>query len=163
MAAASDLLYTVAHPKDATAANPPIRFRLSPPADQPVTMPKLRQFLRPAALLWLAGAVTTLAADPREVWDGQSRPWLASVGKLTVPGTRIEDGYNRHYIEDCSATLVRSPGAASADVIVTAWHCLADYRDLSKPILFTLRAGGGAGGAPRPGALVACAQQLTSV
>ncbi len=106
-------------------------------------MPKLRQFLPPAALLWLVGTVPALATDPREVWDGDTRPWLASVGKLTVPGTRIEDGYSRHYIEDCSATLVRLPDAGTADVIVTAWHCLADYRDLSKPILFTLRAADG--------------------
>ena len=88
----------------------------------------------------LAIAPTVLADDPREVWDGQTSPWLASVGKLTVPGIRIEDGYPRHHIEDCSATLVKASGAASADLVVTAWHCLAYYRDLSKTILFTLAA-----------------------
>ena len=100
----------------------------------------LKHLQRTAALLCLAVTPAVLADDPREVWDGITPPWLASVGKLTVPGVRIERGYRRHHIEDCSATLVKASGDASADLVVTAWHCLAYYRDLSKTILFTLGA-----------------------
>ena len=117
-------------------------------------MRNLKHFRRTAALLCLAVAPTVLADDPREVWDGHTPPWLASVGKLTVPGIRIENGYPRHHIEDCSATLVKASGAASADLVVTAWHCLAYYRDLSKTILFTL-------GAPDSSPLQRAARRLT--
>ena len=100
-------------------------------------MSYLKRFRQTAAFLCLVAGTTALAEDPRRVWDGGGPAWLVAVGKLTVHGVRIEDGYPRHLIEDCSATLVRAAGDASADLIVTAWHCLAYYRDLSKPILFT--------------------------
>ena len=97
-----------------------------------------RHLVHLVATLWLCNSVSVLASDPRQVWDGQTPEWLVSVGKLTVPGIRVEDGYPRHHHEDCSATLVRAPGAGDADIIVTAWHCLEYYRDLSRPITFTL-------------------------
>ena len=34
--------------------------------------------------------------------------------------------------------LVGRPGTARADILVTAWHCLEFYHDLSRPILFSL-------------------------
>ena len=40
--------------------------------------------------------------------------------------------------EDCSATLVAQRVPQRANTIITAWHCLEFYRDLSKPISFTL-------------------------
>ncbi len=61
------------------------------------------------------------------------------MGKLYVPGSELENGRRKHRREDCSATLVAaSPEAGSADVIITAWHCIEFYNDLSRPILFTL-------------------------
>jgi hypothetical protein len=57
------------------------------------------------------------------------------VGRLQVPGIRYRNGRRRHYLEDCSGTLVGNAGAA---FVLTAWHCFADYRDLSQRILFTL-------------------------
>jgi hypothetical protein len=63
---------------------------------------------------------------------------LRAVGKLQVPGQRYRNGYTSHYLEDCSATLVTLPGRVEADTIVTAWHCLELYKDLSQPISFTL-------------------------
>ncbi|WP_439106341.1 trypsin-like serine peptidase [Congregibacter sp.] len=60
-----------------------------------------------------------------------------SVGKLHVPGQRYENGYARHYDEDCSATLVSDrEHAPSSSLIVSAWHCLEFYRDISKPLTF---------------------------
>ena len=72
----------------------------------------------------------------RSLYDGDdSPPWLLAVGRLQVPGIRYRDGRRRHYLEDCSGTLVGTPGAV---FVLTAWHCFADYRDLSQRILFTL-------------------------
>ena len=76
--------------------------------------------------------------DSRQVQTASSPAWLAAVGRLQVPGSKFSDGRRRHHREDCSATLVaRRPGDRS-DTIVTAWHCLEFYHDLSKPIRFLL-------------------------
>jgi len=78
--------------------------------------------------------------DSREAFDGAVMPWLQAVGRLQVPGQRHREGQTAHYLEDCSATLVALPGRAEADIILTAWHCLEWYRDLSRPIVFTAQA-----------------------
>lgn len=96
-------------------------------------------------LCMLLAAVCTIsaAADNRQPFTGQTYRWLSAVGKLEVPGVRHRDGRSRHYIEDCSATLVGHPGHHSANTIITAWHCLEFYSDLSKPISFILQTDGG--------------------
>ena len=76
--------------------------------------------------------------DPRLVYAAGAPPWLRAVGRLRVPGVKFEQGRRSHYIEDCSATLVSRPGAERAATIVTAWHCLEYYADLSQRISFTL-------------------------
>ncbi|MEM8660994.1 MAG: trypsin-like peptidase domain-containing protein [Pseudomonadota bacterium] len=80
-------------------------------------------------------------ADPREEYHQGSPNWLRAVGKLKVPGSTYENGKRIYQWEDCSATLVSANGSARADTIVTAWHCLENYSDLSRPIQFTLTAG----------------------
>lgn len=95
-------------------------------------------------LLVLAGFVlaTRLAqADSTEFFRPASPTWLGAVGKLHVPGVRYEGGHQLNHRENCSATLVASPGQANeavANTIITAWHCLEFYNDLSKTITFTL-------------------------
>jgi len=71
-------------------------------------------------------------ADPRRLVDAQSPDWLQAVGQLTVPGHRFVDGERQHHLEDCSATLI------GPTTILTAWHCLEFYGDLSREILFRL-------------------------
>ncbi len=89
-------------------------------------------------LLWSGYMpLTGLAADDRLIYSSQAPSWLRAVGKLTVPGSNYVKGRLRHHQEDCSATLVTTRTANSADTIVTAWHCLESYRDLSKPVVFT--------------------------
>ncbi|WP_439102671.1 trypsin-like serine peptidase [Congregibacter sp.] len=62
---------------------------------------------------------------------------LASVGQLHVPGQRFENGYARHYDEDCSATLITDDERSkSSRFIVSAWHCMEFYRDTSKALTF---------------------------
>lgn len=91
--------------------------------------------------LLLPAAATPAAAqgstDPRQPFQaGVSPDWLRAVGRLTVPGIRYEDGRRRHHTERCSATLVRGKSDRQADTIVTAWHCVEYYEDLSQRILF---------------------------
>lgn len=87
--------------------------------------------------------VTCAHAGSRETYHSQSPTWLQAVGKLQVPGIKYSQGYPRNHRENCSATLIaRSsnslPTSAVSDTIVTAWHCLEFYKDLSKTITFTL-------------------------
>jgi len=97
-----------------------------------------------AAALVLAPLQLSLAdpaadsVDSREAYSSASPAWLRAVGKLHVPGSRYRAGKREHLQENCSATLVVSEARLRADTIITAWHCLADYHDLSKPITFTL-------------------------
>jgi hypothetical protein len=81
------------------------------------------------------------ASDTRQVYSLESPAWLRAVGKLSVPGHKYENGRRAHHFEDCSATLVAQPRSTRADTIITAWHCLEFYQDLSKPITFTLLPG----------------------
>jgi hypothetical protein len=93
---------------------------------------------RLTACAFAAWAIAAGATDSREVFSGESHAWLRAVGKLQVPGQRYQGGQQSHYTEDCSATLVARPGRKRADTIITAWHCLEWYGDLSKPITFTV-------------------------
>lgn len=88
--------------------------------------------------------------DSRRAYTTTAPTWLRAVGRLTVPGSKYRDGHRSHYLEDCSATLVGRPGASQADTLVTAWHCLEFYGDLSRPILFTLLPGVGESGTKPP-------------
>lgn len=100
------------------------------------SVPKL-QLLALAVLL----AACAARADQRQVFAENSPPWLQSVGKLDVPGIAYREGKRRHQRENCSGTLVAPAGQLLADIVVTAWHCLEFYTDLSKPITFTLLPG----------------------
>jgi hypothetical protein len=77
-------------------------------------------------------------SDSREVFSSAAPQWLRAVGKLQVPGSIYRDGRRSHLLEDCSATLIATRAGREADTVVTAWHCLVNYDDLSKPITFTL-------------------------
>jgi V8-like Glu-specific endopeptidase len=71
-------------------------------------------------------------ADPRQQFQADSPGWLSAVGKLTVPGQHFEEGERLHHREDCTATLI------GARTILTAWHCLEYYGDVSHDIVFKL-------------------------
>ncbi len=79
--------------------------------------------------------------DNRQVYSTNAPDWLRAVGKLQVPGDKYHDGRRSHHREDCSATLVARHPDTRADTIITAWHCLEFYNDLSRPITFTLLPG----------------------
>jgi hypothetical protein len=91
-------------------------------------------------LVFIAGAMASGASA--ESSQANLAQALHSVGRLLVPAIRYEDGYPRHYDEQCSATLIRSDRAkAHSDLILSAWHCVEDYRDLTRPLLFLTAAG----------------------
>ncbi len=82
-------------------------------------------------------------ADSRNTFDHNSPNWLRAVGKLQIPGVKFNHGRAQNHREDCSATLVVKSSTAQenrqgANTIITAWHCLEYYSDLSKEITFTL-------------------------
>ena len=83
-------------------------------------------------------ASPSLHADPRQLQTAAAPAWLNSVGKLTVPGQKWRQGENHHYQEHCSATLLEGPNTGSAHFVLSAWHCLEHYRDLSLAIAFSL-------------------------
>jgi Trypsin-like peptidase domain len=88
----------------------------------------------------LASALSVYTNDSRQIFAGETHEWLRAVGKLQVPGQRYREGRKSHYVEDCSATLVARPGRDDADTLITAWHCLEWYGDLSRPIMFSVTA-----------------------
>ncbi|WP_170287395.1 trypsin-like serine peptidase [Halioglobus maricola] len=98
----------------------------------------MRPFLLPC-LLALISTAPIAQAEQRLAFSAQSPLWLRAVGKLEVSGSQVENGYRKHKREDCSGTLIaRNPDSNQADIVVTAWHCLEYYNDLSRPIVFTL-------------------------
>ncbi|MEH6593780.1 MAG: trypsin-like peptidase domain-containing protein [Halioglobus sp.] len=86
-----------------------------------------------------AAGDSTTVSDSRQVYSGTSPDWLQAIGRLQVPGIKLENGRRTQHFEDCSATLISGAPDTRADIIVTAWHCLESYSDLSKAISFTLK------------------------
>ena len=84
----------------------------------------------PSLLILLVSLSTT--ADPRQVYTQASPHWLNSVGQLSVPGIKYFDGDANHFVEHCTATLVAD------NLILSGWHCIEFYGDLSRDIIFTL-------------------------
>lgn len=90
-------------------------------------------------ILALVAAVVPVHAQEKRLQRGATTPaWLDAVGKLQVPTIKYQKGRRKHHREDCSATLVVNQAGQNADSIVTAWHCLEAYSDLSRPIVFRL-------------------------
>jgi hypothetical protein len=78
------------------------------------------------------------AADRRLPVADDAPPWLLAVGRLAIPTSRIENGRRRHYDERCSGTLLAPPDGGDAQFVLSAWHCLEYYTDLSRTIRFEL-------------------------
>ncbi|KGE03327.1 trypsin-like serine peptidase [Pseudohaliea rubra] len=93
----------------------------------------------PAALLLLALALAgTVEAERRLAVDGGAPSWLLAVGRLAIPTSHREDGRHRHYNERCSGTLLAPPEGGDARLVLSAWHCLEYYTDLSREISFEI-------------------------
>lgn len=94
-----------------------------------------------AALLLGVGAG---AVSPGRAGSGDSPPLAEEtrariergIGRLLVPAVRYRNGYPRHYDEQCSATLVSDAPRRDSRLLISAWHCVEDYRDLSRDLIF---------------------------
>lgn len=93
-------------------------------------------------LPWLLPAIL-VTAEPRQQVSATSPPMLMSVGRLLVPGRRMENGYPRHYRESCSATLLAPVDGEPASLILTAWHCIEYHTDLTDDITFVIESTAG--------------------
>ncbi|MEQ8263015.1 trypsin-like peptidase domain-containing protein [Pseudohaliea sp.] len=78
------------------------------------------------------------AAERRLPVADDAPPWLLAVGRLAIPTSRLEAGRRRHYDERCSGTLLAPPDGGDAQFVLSAWHCLEYYTDLSRAIRFEL-------------------------
>ncbi len=65
--------------------------------------------------------------------------WTESLGSLIVPSTRLEQGEQLSFKQSCSASLITKNGSPAAKYILTAWHCLENYSDISRPIIFKIK------------------------
>ncbi|HKK23026.1 MAG TPA: hypothetical protein VJ947_05015, partial [Pseudohaliea sp.] len=88
----------------------------------------------------LLGVLTVgdACAERRLTVSGDAPRWLHAVGRLDIPTSRLEDGRRRHYDERCSGTLLAPPGGGDAQLVLSAWHCLEYYTDLSRDIRFRI-------------------------
>lgn len=77
--------------------------------------------------------------DTRLQRQHDSPPWLFSIGQLHIPTKKWIDNDFQHGRETCSASLTGPDNAEQSDRILTAWHCLEYYNDLSRPIKFVLQ------------------------
>lgn len=93
----------------------------------------------PIAANQTTGTANQATSDPRSVYRQGAANWLSAIGQLRVPSSRLQqNGQRKHFYEDCSATLLAPGALAKTDYILTAWHCLEYYEDLSRSIVFTL-------------------------
>jgi len=100
--------------------------------------------LRALLTLSLFVCIGTHHADAREFaapTSAEPGRLALSIGQLFVPAIRYENGHARHYDERCSATLVAHGQRPTSRLVLSAWHCLEDHRDLSRPVLFQTSGG----------------------
>lgn len=86
-------------------------------------------------------ALVALALNPvtatellRKRYDAQAPAWMQNVASIEVPGIKFEHGRARHYTEYCSGTLLRDDSSSETRYVISAWHCVEYYQDLSRSI-----------------------------
>jgi len=77
--------------------------------------------LLPALMFWSEGATPASRVD---------RDWTRAIVKIQVPIVKRIEGYPRHFLERCSATIV-SPGPKP--LLISAWHCFDGHEALGSP------------------------------
>lgn len=78
-----------------------------------------------------------VTANPGEVASGLAPLWQQAIVRLEVPVTRQENGFTRHFIEHCSATVV-TPGPRP--ILLSAWHCFDGFSAIGPPAVAYMRA-----------------------
>ncbi|NND69103.1 MAG: trypsin-like peptidase domain-containing protein [Halioglobus sp.] len=85
-------------------------------------------------LALLATGTASADTDTRKVRAPDGPAWLYAIAKLEIPGSRYADGRRQHHLETCSATLLADSTGGGRPLLLTAWHCLEFYNDLSRPL-----------------------------
>lgn len=86
------------------------------------------------ALLMVELSFASEAEFPRQRFDAKSPKWMANVANIEVPAIKYEQGRARHYIEYCSGTLLKSAKTSQPRFMISAWHCVEHYQDLSRDL-----------------------------
>ena len=84
--------------------------------------PDLFCILLSTVLLFWSGDATTASRSGQD--------WTRAIVKIEVPIVRRIEGYPRHFLERCSATIV-SPGPRP--LLISAWHCFDGHDALGSP------------------------------
>lgn len=71
---------------------------------------------------------------PRQRFDAQAPQWMENVANIEVPAIKHEQGRARHYTEYCSGTLLKNAKASEPRFVISAWHCVEHYQDLSRDL-----------------------------
>jgi len=90
-----------------------------------------------ALLCLLAGGLAAQwaeAAEERKRFHSNTPRWMQNVASIEIPAIKIEGSRARHYLEYCSGTLLRDNGALRRRYMISAWHCVEHYQDLSKAL-----------------------------
>lgn len=74
-----------------------------------------------------AGAKDTI--DRRVTADQTPAVWQSAIVKLAIPLSRREGETRRHWVEDCTGTVI----ANEPLTVLTAWHCIDGELDLTRP------------------------------
>jgi hypothetical protein len=85
-------------------------------------------------LLILLSCPVAWDAQSAERYHPDSPSWMKFVAAINVPTLKHEAGRTRHYREQCSATLINHNGVRQDQWLITAWHCIEHYKDLSQTI-----------------------------
>jgi secreted trypsin-like serine protease len=75
------------------------------------------------------------AALLRQRFDANAPVWMKNVANIEVPAIKFEHGRARHYTEYCSGTLLQNPKTLKPRFVISAWHCVEHYQDLSRDII----------------------------
>ena len=73
-------------------------------------------------------------ASSRQRFDANAPDWMKNVANIEVPAIKIEQGRARHYKEYCSGTLLTSSNTLPTRFVISAWHCVEHYQDLSRDL-----------------------------
>lgn len=77
-------------------------------------------------------ALAPWVSAERQIFEGDYPADLQAVGRLLVPSQRGD----QHFIEYCTATVVTGAPSKTVRYLLSAWHCLENYRNTGLPIRF---------------------------
>ena len=83
----------------------------------------------------------TLKNDTRQIVNGKSPSWTKAIGRLIIP-TKLEFITKKRYktnYKKCSASLINIENLNYSKIIVTASHCLTDYKKSTGDLRFIIK------------------------